>query len=168
MTVTNISNVLDEDLRDTDRLLQLHEQAVEAGLIGDAEMDRLNFVSLAEHVLTSRESTRNPCALFIHLLKQAAWHEITPEEEDRANHRIKVHLGRVRPVDPFPVIPCRSIPRLSEDARIVQALRRAVRSHLVRDLFPDVERARPDWTRERWNAAGKELDAVIERSAIPE
>ena len=76
-----------EDVRDTDRLLQLHTQAVRAGLLSGTEADRLTFVALAQHVLSYRPD--NPGGLFIQLLRKRSFDYITQDDEDRAQRRLK-------------------------------------------------------------------------------
>jgi hypothetical protein len=76
-----------EDLRDTDRLLQLYAQAVSAGLLSCSEADRLTFVALAQHVLSYRPD--NPGGLFLQLLRKRQFDYITQDDEDRAQRRLK-------------------------------------------------------------------------------
>jgi hypothetical protein len=76
-----------EDLQDTDRLLQLHKQAVSAGLLSGSEADRLTFVALAQHVLSYRPD--NPGGLFIQLLRKRSFDYLTQDDEDRAQRRLK-------------------------------------------------------------------------------
>jgi hypothetical protein len=48
---------------------------------------------------------------------------------------------------------------LSEDARVVRAVRAAVaRAGYRGDPFPLLRRERTEWTRERWDRAVEELD----------
>ena len=63
----DLRNVVPEDLKDTGRLLDLYEQAVELGLVTDSEHDRLRFVAAAEHARII--GTRNPCGLFVRLVR---------------------------------------------------------------------------------------------------
>ena len=76
-----------EDLRDTQRLLLLYDQAVKAGIVRDSEHMRIEFVSLAEHALDRGKS--NPCGLFVHLLRGGRFDAITLRDEDRAQYRLK-------------------------------------------------------------------------------
>jgi hypothetical protein len=49
-----LTHIVPQVLQATGRLLLLYEHAVDRGLIGPAEADRLTFVALAQHVLTYR------------------------------------------------------------------------------------------------------------------
>jgi hypothetical protein len=87
------------DLRETDRLLILHEQAVEQGLIGPSEAERLTFVALAQHVLWFRPD--NAGGLFRQLLRSRRYQVITQEDEDTAQQRLKRFLyGEAVPSGP--------------------------------------------------------------------
>jgi hypothetical protein len=159
-----LADVRIEDLKDTGRLLDLHRQAVDRQLIGASEADRLKFVAAAEHALAIGKG--NPPGLFAWLVRGACWRYITQEDEDRANARIKAFLRGpelpkvassprsspfYRPIPPTP-------PVLSEDARTVREIRRAMeRAGYSGDPFPQVRRADPSWTRDRWDAALAEL-----------
>jgi hypothetical protein len=160
------------DLEDTGRLLALFEEAVARGLVSGSERDRLRFVSAAEHA--RRVGTRNACGLFARMLRGDRWSYVSVESESRANARLKRHLhgqpppaatpagvgrgvllGR-RPAEP----PCRSEPpALSPDAQLVKSIREALsRTRYQGDGFGLLRRERPDWTRERWDRASRELE----------
>jgi hypothetical protein len=48
--------------------------------------------------------------------------------------------------------------RLSDDARLVQAVREAVtRTRLWGDPFPLLNQEKPEWTRERWDRTAEAL-----------
>ena len=56
-------------------------------------------------------------------------------------------------------LPAREAIVLSEDARLVQAIRAGVsRTSYRGDAFPLLKRERPEWTRERWDEALAELE----------
>ena len=63
----DLRNVVPEDLKDTGRLLELYDQAVELGLVTASEWDRLRFVAAAEHARII--GTQNPCGLFVRLVR---------------------------------------------------------------------------------------------------
>jgi hypothetical protein len=159
-----LRNVVLADLRDTGRLLELLDQAVEAKLIGGSERERLLFVGAAEHARSIGKG--NPCGLFIHLVKGKLWHFLTAEDEDRANARLKAHLfGKPRESEPprsstresFSA-PSSAVSTLSDDARLVRAVRTAAaQAGFKGDAFYLLRRERPEWTRERWDAAVGEL-----------
>jgi hypothetical protein len=158
----NLRDVVPEDLRDTGRLLDLYEQAAAAGLVGRSEHARLRFVAAAEHARVI--GTRNPCGLFVRLVRGGLWPFLTCDDEEAASVRLRKHLfgempagqsGRDRP-EPSPA---RSPePNLSADARLVAAVRAAAaRARFRGDAFPLLKRAQPEWTRERWDKTLAEL-----------
>ena len=72
-----------EDLRDTGRLLDLYDQAVARGWVTASERDRLRFVAAAEHARVI--GTRNPCGLFVRLVRGGLWHFVTQDDEEAAS-----------------------------------------------------------------------------------
>jgi hypothetical protein len=171
-----------EDLKDTGRLLDLYRQAVARGLVGTSEHDRLRFIGAAEHALAIAS---NAPALFAWLVLRGCWRYITGADEDRANARIKAYL---RGPEPAPIaspprvytagipVPTSGPPRvrieiaplassrpiesggLSEDARIVKAIREAtIRAGIYRDPWATFQARYPEWDRGRWDAALAEL-----------
>lgn len=155
-----LRDVTTADLRDTARLLELHAQAIDAGLIGPSEREQLRFVAAAEHA--RHVATTNPPGLFMQVIRSKLWSYITQDDENRANVRLKAHrFGKPREAEsgnPRGSLSAMSL--LSTDARIVQAVRAAVgRAGFRGDPFYFLRRERSDWTRERWDAATKELDA---------
>lgn len=164
----SLRNVVPADLRDTGRLLELHREAVASGLISGSERDRLLFVGAAEHARTIGKE--NPCGLFVHLVRGKLWHFLTGDDEDQANARLKAFLfGKPRESElrgfcsPFsgaeqPAARRPAAATLSADARLVQAVRSAAAQARYRgDAFYLLRRERPEWTRERWDAAVREL-----------
>jgi hypothetical protein len=97
MPTPQLQHVTLPDLKDTERLLALYAQSVQAKLIGPSEAERLTFVGLAQHVLAYHPE--NAGGLFRHLLTQRCFHFVTQEEEDAAQQRLKQHLyaGRGSP-----------------------------------------------------------------------
>jgi hypothetical protein len=156
-----LSDVRLEDLKDTSRLLDLHGQAVARGLVGSSEADRLKFIGAAEHALSIGKE--NPPGLFAFLVRGACYRYVTGADEEAARRRLRLHDfgapgGRI-PSGPCPLSSSsRPIePGLSDDARIVKAIREAaIKAGLFRDPFPAFQ-ARYRWTRERWDAALSEL-----------
>ncbi|MBV8431992.1 MAG: hypothetical protein JO244_12550, partial [Solirubrobacterales bacterium] len=153
-----LRHVVPEDLKDTGRLLELHEQAVERGLIGSSENDRLRFVAAAEHARSVGEE--NPCGLFVHLVREQLWRYLTQSDEDAANARIKEHLygpPRSRGGGGGSCV-MSGVPELSEDARLVREVRAALaRAGYRGDPFYAVRSRDASWTRERWDRAVAEL-----------
>jgi hypothetical protein len=88
-------------------------------------------------------------------------HFTTCDDQEAASVRLRRHLygpvregpgGSERPVT-------RSVPELSADARLVDAVcAAAARARYRGDPFPLLKRAQPEWTRERWDKAVAELD----------
>jgi hypothetical protein len=150
-------NVVIEDLRDTGRLLELYNQAVGLGLVTASECDRLRFVAAAEHARVI--GTRNPCGLFVRLVRGGLWHFATHDDETAASMRLRRHLHGGFPERRAEREPgMRQGRELSDDARLVQALREvAARSGYRGDPFPLLKREKPEWTRERWDRAVAEL-----------
>lgn len=153
----DLRNVVPEDLKDTGRLLELYGQAVGFGLVTASECDRLRFVAAAEHARII--GTRNPCGLFVRLVRGGLWHFATHDDEAAASVRLRRHLHGVFPqrrVEREPGI--RQGRELSDDARLVQAVREvAARSGYRGDPFPLLKREKSEWTRERWDRALAEL-----------
>ena len=153
-----LRDVVPADLRDTGRLLTLHAEAVGLGLVDDSESGRLKFVAAAEHARVI--GTRNPSGLFVRLVRRKLWHFLTQDDEDAARLRLKRHLFGEPRREELPVAPVRvsAAPTLSPDARIVQAVKNAANRAAFRgDAFYLLRRERPDWTRDRWDAACLEM-----------
>jgi len=148
-----LADVRVDDLKDTGRLLDLHQQAVARKSINAGEGDRLRFVAATEHALMIGD--RNPAGLFAWVVREACWRYITAEAEDRARQRLRVH-----DFGPPVFTPSEPIGSgwLSEDARRVKGFRDLyIRSGVFRDPFPEVSKRYPDWTPARWNAGLVEL-----------
>jgi hypothetical protein len=155
----DLRNVQPEDLKDTGRLLELYEQALGQGLVAPSEWDRLRFVAAAEHARII--GTRNPCGLFVRLVRGGLLHFTTCDDQEAASVRLRRHLygpAQEGPAGPGRSV-TRSVPELSADARLVEAVRAAAaRARYRGDPFPLLKRAQPEWTRERWDKAVAELD----------
>jgi hypothetical protein len=153
-----LRDVVPEDLKDTGRLLDLYEQAVDQGLAPPSEWGRLRFVAAAEHARII--GTKNPCGLFVRLVRGGLYHFATGDDEQAASVRLRKHLFGVPAAPQASVGPIlRSEPALSADARLVEAVRAAAaRARYRGDAFPLLKRAQPEWTRERWDQAVAELD----------
>jgi hypothetical protein len=155
----DLQRVVPEDLAETGRLLELYAQAVAAGLVPASEWGRLRFVAAAEHAKAI--GTKNPCGLFAGLVRAGTLHFATEDDTTAASARLRRHLfGGAAPVGPAAeqggII--RPVPELSEDARLVQAVRSAAaRAGYRGDAFPLLKRQRPEWTRKRWERAVREL-----------
>jgi len=83
-------DVSEADLRDTDRLLELHHQGVAAGFVDRGENVRLQFVAAAEHARAV--TTSNPAGLFVRLVRGKLWHFATQADEDQARGRLRAFV----------------------------------------------------------------------------
>jgi len=90
LAAPSLTNVIVEDLRDTERLSTLYHQAIEHKLLGKSEAEQLVFFALAQHVITYGPA--NPGGLFRRLLTRKQFQVITQEEEDAAARRLKHRL----------------------------------------------------------------------------
>jgi hypothetical protein len=64
-----LADVRVEDLKDSERLMELLAQAVTRGMVTVSEADRLRFVASAEHALAIGQG--NPAGLFVHWVRGA-------------------------------------------------------------------------------------------------
>jgi hypothetical protein len=154
----DLRNVVPEDLKDVGRLLDLYNQAIARGDVTASERDQLRFVSAAEHARAI--GTKNPCGLFVRLVRGGLWSFATQDDENTARIRLKQHLYGSQPApQPQPVPVERAVAVLSADAQLVRAIRAAsTRARYRGDAFPLLKRQQPEWTRERWDAALAELE----------
>jgi len=82
-----LRNVRMEDLDSTPSLCELFAQAVEKGLVKRSEMDRLNFFAAAEHARAV--GTKNPCGLFVTIVRRGLWQYISLSDEDAARAKLR-------------------------------------------------------------------------------
>ena len=121
-------------------------------------LERLKFVAAAEHARVI--GTKNPCGLFVRFVRGKLWNFLTHDDEDAARLRLKRHLFGEPRREEFPAAPRVAPPGpvLSDDARMVQAVENAAKRAGFRgDAFYLLRKERPDWTRDRWEAASLEL-----------
>lgn len=157
----NLRDVVPEDLRDGERLLELHAQAVEGRFISTSEADRLAFLAAAAH---ARAVGSKPCRLFAWMVRGKRFEFITQADEDQARSLLRPRRepdgGR-----PTPAPPRRPEETLSDDALMVRSVQAALaRAGFRGDPLPLVRRERPEWTRERWDAATAELNKLKTQS----
>jgi len=157
-----LRDVKPEDLRDPARLLDLHAQAIAAGYVSSSEADRLNFFAAANHARVI--GSRNPPGLFVRIVRSGLWNFLTQDDEDVA----RVQLRRVLyPEGAPPELPRAEAPRPapgpSDDARFVRDITNLLRQRGIPEssMWRLVNRERPEWTRERWDAARAELRAEL-------
>lgn len=147
------------DLKNTDRLLVLFEDATEKGVLQNSEHDRLLFVAAAERALM--KGTINPCGFFVRVVRSQLWHHVTQGDEDAAHQRLKTHFyGDVRKREKEPARRFKPPTiKLSEDARMVSAAMNVAQAkRLSGDPFYLLRQMSPEWNRERWDAASDELE----------
>ncbi len=158
-----LRDIAPEDLRDTERLIELHGQAVERGLVTSSEADRLRFFAAATH---ARSVGSNPPRLFAWMLGKGRFDFITQADEDDAQSRLKAFA---RASSGLPQETPRSTPpALSRDALFVREILPTLRARGIHaDPFAAVSRHLSEWTRERWDAAIAELDRPKPRDVQP-
>ena len=150
------------DIHDPARLLDLHAQAIAAGYVSSSEADRLNFFAAANHARVI--GSRNPPGLFVRILRSGLWSFLTQDDEDVA----RVQLRRVLyPEGASVELPRAEAPRpspgISADARFVRAVTAQLRQRGIPEssVWRLVNHERPEWTRERWDAALAELRGEV-------
>ena len=84
-----LRNIVPEDLRDTERLLELYRQAVSEDLVEDGDGGRLRFVALAEH---ARANGQNPVKLFASNLRAGRWGFVNDAHDDAASRKVRAFL----------------------------------------------------------------------------
>ncbi len=87
-----------KELRDPDRLMLRFRRAVEVGLAADCPASRLRFFAAAQHAL--RVATRNPCGLFVTVVRQSLWRFVSQADEDRAQAMLRRAAGDSRQRQP--------------------------------------------------------------------
>ncbi len=150
-----LKNITDDDLRDTDRLLELHDQAVTRGLVNGSEAGRLDFLALAER---ARSQGGDPSRLFAWLITRRRFEFITIADEERASGRLREHRNGPREeFRPERATVRRASVEWSDDERLVMACIR-VGKQTRRDPFSLAREAR-GWGRDHWN----EIHAAVEQ-----
>ena len=146
-----------EDLRDTERTLKLFEDATQQGLVKNCEADRLKFLAAAERAITV--GTQNPPGLFSRIVRAKLWNHLTQDDEDAAQRRLKKHFFGSSPPAKLRLLAEKQTKlELSKDAQLMVAVKRLANAHnLTCGAFELLRRERPEWTRDRWNAAEEEF-----------
>lgn len=83
----SLRHVTELDLADPGRTLELHRQALQAGLVGSSESERLKVLALAAHART--HAKRNAPGMFVTVLRQQRWEFLTLQDEDRGRRALK-------------------------------------------------------------------------------
>jgi len=162
----NIRNIRSQDLADTGRLLELHRQAVKAGMAKPSEAGRLDFVALAQR---ARMSGRKSGALFFWLLREKKTQFITHATEEEAGRMIKEHLygkqvhqresqqwGGNAEMSQRQTQNHKSVEWSKEDHFVLACIRIA-KKHRIADPFRMAHSE--GWTREQWDTAQASLEA---------
>ncbi len=82
-----LRHVVPDDLRDSNRLLKLFDQARRLGLVNGSSMAKLQFFGAAERA--KARARRNACGLFVSIIRQNLFRYISQDEEDAANRKLK-------------------------------------------------------------------------------
>lgn len=77
-----LRRVLAVDLQQPERTALLFEEAVRCGFVAGTASDRLKVFAAAERAKAC--GTRNPCGLFVWLMRRRRWNHITLRDEDAA------------------------------------------------------------------------------------
>ncbi len=148
----NIRDIQPRDLESTHRLLDLHRQACEIGLVGGSESGRMDFLALAER---ARSRGRRSGALFYWLLRERKFAFITHADEDEASRRLREHFNGKQTRQPEPrqwggEPP--ELPAWTEEDKIVMACLRVAKHRRLDDPFRAAQHAK-EWTRGKWEEA---------------
>ncbi len=157
-----------QDLKDPKQLMHLYKDAVDRGLVGSGEPDRLKFFAAAQYVY--RTKSKNPPALFHWIVAHGKWDRVRGVDEDRGSRQVKQQLyGRSRRASSGPGQATQRSGHepleLSADARLVAEVKKRLASVGYRgDPYEALKRKKPSFTRERWDQALLELtDAQAKR-----
>ncbi len=151
------------DLEQTDRVLELFNQAVGEGRVVRSEHERLRFVSAAERSLAYGQ---DPAAFFAWLIPGRArpgrWDHLSQSDEDRGAARLKRHLyGAPRSRQGLGRFdrPEKVGPSLSAAGRFAKAMLETLAKIGYRgDPMPVVRRQKPGWSRQCWLSAVREWE----------
>lgn len=94
VVAANLKNVVEADLMESARLAELFKQACQKGWVRNSEADRLSFITAA--VRARRVGDRNPCGLFVSLVKRRLLNFSSNADEDVA----RMMLARERSTNP--------------------------------------------------------------------
>ncbi len=148
----NIRDIQPEDLRDTQRLCQLHSQATKMGLAEPGDGGQLEFFALAERVRS--RATFNPGGMLWRLLKDQKWSFITQVDEDAANARQKELLyGKTDRHPSGGGGESTQFQPLSLEERQVQAILRSTRGREEPELLRRLAKETLGWDADQWDQA---------------
>ncbi len=163
-------NIVLQDLTDDDRSMTLFQHAVDRGFLTSTTHDQVEFFTAIAH--TTCVAMTNPAGFLRVIVEHGLWHHLTNTEEDAARKRLNRYLASQ--ADNTPALENLGIitisngagqshpqpTTLSEDAFRVQGLTEALnRAGFKGDVFRTVtlHGYLPDWDKERWEQAEKEL-----------
>ena len=152
----NLNDIQPADLKSTERLLELHEQARTRKLAPGGESGLLDFLSLAER---ARAHGQNPVRLFAWLISRQRFDLIGHADEESAAARLREHRfgGGGEGRDMLTSLSFEPTKPLEGDAKIVATVFAvSSRYDFEGDPFDLLVREKPEWTRERWNQAETE------------
>lgn len=159
----DLRDVQPEDLRDTEALLELYQQAIKAGLLRDCSGSRLDFFAFAER---ARARGSNPGALFSWLLRHKRLEFVTQADEDAASARLREYfngptrrrprsdnqgsrsLGDLLSGERKETSPAATLEASAEE-RLVEACLRVAKQQRIADPSVIARKAR-GWSREKW------------------
>lgn len=149
--IPRLTDVRAEDLRSTERLMMLYEQAAGQGVIPDCDAGRLDFVALAER---ARNEGSDPPAMFVWLLRNKRFNHITQAQEDAARQRLRSLFEdpqeNRRQGDEARMRKQKAL-RLSDDERFVQGCLQAAKQTRF-EPFRIAQEAK-GWSRQQWDEA---------------
>lgn len=152
----DIRNVVTDDLKDYDRLCELRRQAVDAQLLGTSEADRIRFFAAVVH---ARNVGKDPVRLFSWMLRSKRWDMITQADEEEAVAKLKAKERQRSGIQEERR--GRSLPTLSDDARLVQAILATYRERRMtcysRSVHEGLRRHDASWTDDRFVLAWLEV-----------
>ncbi len=157
----NIRDITPADFASTERLLELHRQAVELGLSSASECGRFEFLALAER---ARSRGKQAGALFYWLLRENKTEFITQHDEDEASRRWREHTNEAGAIRQewgrggcsAATKPAR-MEEMTDDERYVLACIRS--ANKAKSVAPhQIAFFARGWSRERWDAALRMLE----------
>ncbi len=149
----NIRDVQPGDLGDTDRLMELHAQAVALGLAHRGGAGTLDFLSLANR---ARVRGKNPGGLFMWLLRERKTDFITLADEEVAAKRVReMHSGpTIRSSGGGERVFHQAAPDYTEDENLVLRCQKRCPGRSPEELFRTARRHLPEgWGLDRWMGA---------------
>lgn len=163
-----LAKLIPEDLPSVARVMELFDQALDSPAWRrrgwtptDSYLERLNWAAAARRAHV-RGST-NPCGVFVHLVSQRKWGHVSNDDEEAVRRDV------ARWMNPEPEAPSydgggarRTVPKLSQDAKVLRVVEAALRRHGVDTSAQRVNRElaqRGGWSTERIAEARRAFEA---------